>query len=120
MLHDPAMPKRGRSYVNQSISFPPGLLGEARVRARNLGLSFSAYVQLASIEGDTLRAPEGQHDDLADAYVLALVGLPKAGPREWKAEFFDHDNDCLPPPRGGYLSDASTLASVGLGKSGRS
>lgn len=48
--------------------------------------SFSAYVQLASIEGDTLRAPEGQYDDLADAYVLALVGLPKAGHRPWRAE----------------------------------
>jgi len=31
--------------VNQSISFPPGLLAAARERARNLGLSFSAYVQ---------------------------------------------------------------------------
>lgn len=39
------MPKRGRSYVNQSVSFPPGLLAEARVRAGRLGLSFSAYVQ---------------------------------------------------------------------------
>lgn len=29
--------------------------------------------QLASIEANTLRAPEGQHDDRADAY--ALVGL---------------------------------------------
>jgi hypothetical protein len=39
------MPKRGRSYVNQSISFPPRLLADAKVRARNLGLSFSAFVQ---------------------------------------------------------------------------
>jgi hypothetical protein len=45
MTHDPRMPKRGRSYVNQSISFPPGLLAESRERARKLGLSFSAYVQ---------------------------------------------------------------------------
>lgn len=36
--------------------------------------SFSTYMQLASIEGATLLAPEGQHDDRADSYVLADVG----------------------------------------------
>jgi hypothetical protein len=39
------MPNRGRSYVNQSISFPPKLLAESKMRARNLGMSFSAFVQ---------------------------------------------------------------------------
>ena len=39
------MAKRGRFYVNQSISFPPALLAAARKRSANLGLSFSAYVQ---------------------------------------------------------------------------
>jgi len=39
------MPKRGRVYINRSISFPPDLLAAARKRARNLGLPFSAYVQ---------------------------------------------------------------------------
>jgi hypothetical protein len=39
------MPKRGRFYVNQSVSFPPALLAAARKRSGNLGLSFSAYVQ---------------------------------------------------------------------------
>lgn len=29
--------------------------------------------QLQSIEGSTLRAPSGQHDDLADSYALALI-----------------------------------------------
>src|SRR5690606_17239541 len=33
--------------------------------------SFATYQQLASIEGATLRAPEGQHDDRADSYALA-------------------------------------------------
>lgn len=33
--------------------------------------SFASYQQLASIEGATLRAPEGQHDDRADSYALA-------------------------------------------------
>jgi hypothetical protein len=45
LQHDPGMPKRGRTYVNQSVSFPPELLAAARRRARNLGLAFSAYIQ---------------------------------------------------------------------------
>jgi hypothetical protein len=36
--------------------------------------SFMSYQQLASIEGATLLAPEGQHDDRADSYALAQVG----------------------------------------------
>jgi hypothetical protein len=39
------MPKTGRVYVNQSVSFPPGLLQAAKKRAANLGLTFSTYVQ---------------------------------------------------------------------------
>ena len=35
--------------------------------------SFDTYTQLASIEGSTLRAPEGEHDDKADAYALGIV-----------------------------------------------
>ena len=31
--------------MNQSISFPPKLLAESKLRAKNLGLSFSAFVQ---------------------------------------------------------------------------
>ena len=30
---------------------------------------------MASIEASTLRAPEGLHDDRADAYALAVAGL---------------------------------------------
>jgi hypothetical protein len=33
-----------------------------------------AFSQLASIEGSTLRAPEGQPDDVAMAFVLAVIG----------------------------------------------
>jgi len=51
------MPKRGRSYVNQSVSFPPRLLADAKVRARNLGLSFSAFVQKC-LERDLLDRPD--------------------------------------------------------------
>ena len=36
--------------------------------------TFATYMQLASIEGSTLLAPEGQHDDKADSYALAQVG----------------------------------------------
>ena len=34
--------------------------------------SFATYTQLASIEGSSLRAPEGEHDDRADSYALAI------------------------------------------------
>ena len=34
--------------------------------------SFSTFSQLASIDGNTLRAPDGQHDDKADAFALAV------------------------------------------------
>lgn len=36
--------------------------------------SRATYTQLASIEGASLRAPDGQHDDRADSYALAQVG----------------------------------------------
>jgi hypothetical protein len=35
--------------------------------------SFATFTQLASIDGSTLRALEGQHDDRADAFALACV-----------------------------------------------
>jgi hypothetical protein len=34
--------------------------------------SFSTFSQLASIDGNTLRAPDGEHDDKADAFALAV------------------------------------------------
>lgn len=36
--------------------------------------SFATYTQLASIEGASLLAPEGEHDDRADSYALCIVG----------------------------------------------
>ena len=36
---------------------------------------YETYTQLVSIEKATLRAPEGEMDDLADAYALALAGI---------------------------------------------
>jgi hypothetical protein len=40
--------------------------------------TFSAYLQLCSIEGATNRAPEGLHDDKATAFALCVVGRPHA------------------------------------------
>jgi terminase large subunit-like protein len=39
--------------------------------------SFATFTQLTSIEGGTLRAPEGQMDDRADAVALAIAGRPR-------------------------------------------
>ena len=41
--------------------------------------SLETYLQLSSIEGSTLRAPEGEMDDRADSYALALAAcvVPK-------------------------------------------
>lgn len=36
--------------------------------------SFATFTQLASIEGASLLAPVGEHDDRADSYTLAIVG----------------------------------------------
>lgn len=36
--------------------------------------SFASYSQIASIDGSTLRAPEGQHDDRAVSFALAQCG----------------------------------------------
>lgn len=50
------MGKSGRTYQNQSVSFPPAMLSAAKRRADNLGLSFSAYVQKC-IERDLAERP---------------------------------------------------------------
>ena len=41
--------------------------------------SFETYLQLASIEGSTLRAPDGEHDDRADSYALAQLARGRMG-----------------------------------------
>ena len=43
--------------------------------------SSDTFSQLASIEGGTLRAPEGLMDDDADSYCLASAGTKKQGRR---------------------------------------
>ena len=44
--------------------------------------SEKTYDQIASIEGSTLKAPEGEHDDRAVAYMLGLVALRQPGERK--------------------------------------
>jgi hypothetical protein len=56
---------------------------DGRLRLRDQ----TTWTQLASIEGATLRAPKGMHDDRADACALALVAASgvAAGPKlAWK------------------------------------
>ncbi len=43
--------------------------------------NFTTFTQLSLIEGSTLRAPDGEMDDRADAYALALVARVRAGSR---------------------------------------
>lgn len=43
--------------------------------------SFDTYTQLASIEGATLCAPDGLHDDLADSFALAACAVNQ--PDDW-------------------------------------
>lgn len=48
--------------------------------------SLETYLQLASIEGSSLRAPEGEHDDRADGYSLGLAGNVMAD-TDWMTDF---------------------------------
>ena len=45
--------------------------------------SFVTYTQLTSIDGSTLRAPAGQHDDRADAFALACVARTMREKQFW-------------------------------------
>ena len=45
--------------------------------------SFATYSQLALIDGSTLRAPDGEHDDRADAFALACTARTMRKRRLW-------------------------------------
>jgi len=45
--------------------------------------SFVTFTQLASIDGSTLRAPDGEHDDRADAFALASVARMRRKRKFW-------------------------------------
>jgi hypothetical protein len=56
--------------------------------------SFATFTQLSSIEGATLRAPDGEHDDRADSYSLACVAR-QTRPR---SQLIEGDLLVWPPP----------------------
>jgi len=70
------MANKGRIFVNQSVSFPPQLLAAAKKRAKNLGLSFSTYVQKC-LERDLAERPPIIFAEAPDQDHLA-VAEPKA------------------------------------------
>jgi len=71
--------------------------------------TFATYVQLASIDGSTLRAPDGEPDDRADAFALACAGRLAVG-SAWCPEP-TYDRKSLSPfhpdnlPEGIFLPD---------------
>jgi len=69
------MAKKGRIYVNQSVSFPPPLLAAAKKRAKNLGLAFSTYVQKC-LERDLAERPAIIFSERADDIHLAAAEDP--------------------------------------------
>ena len=48
--------------------------------------SFATFAQLALSERGMLRAPEGEHDDRADSYALALTTAVKARQETFEAD----------------------------------
>ncbi len=79
-------PEKGRTFVSQSISFPPELLARAKDRSERLGLPFSTYVQKC-IERDLIaRDPIvfSERDSssglmVAEDPATAAAARPKAG-----------------------------------------
>lgn len=68
---------KGRTFVTQSISFPPELLGSAKLRAERLGLPFSTYVQKC-IERDLLARDPIVFEE-RDPQALMVAEDPPAG-----------------------------------------
>jgi hypothetical protein len=79
--------------------------------------SFATFTQLASIDGSTLKAPEREHDDRADAYALACVarirfrrysenpGKPFAiGERYYMGQRIAGSKPCSPQPPSGPIN----------------
>ncbi len=54
---------------------------------------FPTYSQLTSIEGNTLSAPEGELDDMASAFVAALIGMNLRTIRPARQDNYLHDDD---------------------------
>lgn len=54
---------------------------------------FPTYSQLTSIEGNTLSAPEGELDDMASAFIAALMGRLLKAIRPARQDNYLHDDD---------------------------
>jgi hypothetical protein len=72
---------------------------------------FATLDQLANIDGHTLRAPPGEHDDRADAYALASVGRVEV---RWRRSWAVPENEpawrvsgCPAAMPGGWTSGPS-------------
>jgi hypothetical protein len=77
----------------------------------------ATYHQLSSIEGATLRAPEGQADDRATAFALALAG--RARVRRWAGTGQPSEPPCLLlPGRGDPYGPLDAFGPGGQGKGG--
>ena len=83
---------RGSGSVLQGPDHEPGWLTTGASKAQAFAHAVGAlrdralvihdeitYWQLASIDGGTMRAPQGQHDDRAMACILALAAIEFAG-----------------------------------------
>ena len=71
--------------------------------------SFATFTQLASIEGSTQRAPQGEHDDRADSYALACMARRTHAP----SCFIEGPLICYPfapGEDGGQPSDVAAVA----------
>jgi hypothetical protein len=95
--------KPGWNTTTRSKALLYDRTGEALRDGETVIHGLETYSQLASIEGSTQRAPEGQHDDRAMAFALALAGRVRVlqtnpactweGPEAWTAGFRDR---CIP------------------------
>jgi hypothetical protein len=56
--------------------------------------SFATFTQLSSVDGNTLRAPDGEHDDRAVAFALASI----ARQRQPVSTVYPYDLICSPTP----------------------
>jgi hypothetical protein len=73
--------EKGRTFVTQSISFHPDLLGQAKQRAERLGLPFSTYVQKCIEKDLTARDPIVFDERAASELLVAEDAPPGNKPR---------------------------------------
>ena len=70
--------EKGRTFITQSISFHPDLLGRAKERASRLGLPFSTYVQKCLERDLDARKPIvfDERDSAAELMVAEDIAAP--------------------------------------------